>query len=97
MPIALYKVRNPPTRPTQITPFKAVYGRPPPIFKPMLSPGPEEATDVAQQVVALRKATKKVLQAIQPVKVFEPIENILPFQPDYIWVKSWKSEPLTPR
>ena len=77
------------------SPYKIVYGRPPPIIKQMSTNLPQVRGDEISQQMELGKVINQVTKFVQERVPFPLGEQIHEFVPgDQVWVKDWKHDSL---
>jgi transcription antitermination factor NusG len=99
LPLAIFRVRNSPYV-HGLTPFKILYGAPPPIIQRTLSP---ELGNLAPNYLTMLQALAKVQQRIGPlIQAYHtvkrdpaPEHGIVPG--DMVWVKRHQFKTLEPR
>ena len=94
-PIALLRLRMPQSQGS--SPYKIVYGRPPPIIKQVSTNLPQVRRDGISQQMELGKVINQVTKFVQERVPFPLGEQIHEFMPgDQVWVKVRKLDLLAP-
>ena len=80
------------------SPYKIVYGRPPPIIKQVSTNLPQVRGDeISQHMEQVGKVINQVTKFVQERVPFPLGEQIHEFVPrDQVWVKDWKHDSLAP-
>ena len=91
-PMALLRLR---ITPHGSSPYKTVYGRPPPIIKQVSTNFPQVRGDaISQQMEQLGKVVNQVTKFVQERVPFPLGEQIHEFVPgDQVWVTDWNTTP----
>ncbi|KAB0386224.1 hypothetical protein FD755_001180, partial [Muntiacus reevesi] len=97
LPMALLKFRTTPW-PHGYSPYKIVYGRPPPIIRQVTTDKLQVRGDgISQQMEQLGKVINQVTRFVQERIPFPLGEQMHEFMPgNQVWVKDWKHDTLAP-
>ena len=96
LPTALLRLRMTPQS-QGYSPYKIVYGRPPPIIKQVSTNLPQVRGNRISQQMELGKVINRVTKFVQERVSFPLGEQIHDFMlGDQVWVKDWKHDLLAP-